>query len=228
MPALFTATSVALGNTSCACSTGLASSDSPLLVVPPAADSTVCCHAPSVAFCTCNCTAPARLAVPETLTRSEVAPATLMSVNSRPVALCTRLPVSAVVWIAPAPPGDSVPALVSVLPAPRSTVAPAVRNPPAWLLEALVPLHRITLPITVPELLTVLFPMSPAKLVFPTMARPDRALNVPMLVNVLLLPPVRATAAAGPPGPAPEPPDTVPDLMVIAIGPLLLAAKTPT
>src|SRR6202012_2323953 len=73
MPVLLTATSVALGNTSCACSAGLANSASPLLGGPPAADSTVCCHGPRIAFCTWTCTAPARLAVPETLTRSELA-----------------------------------------------------------------------------------------------------------------------------------------------------------
>ncbi len=159
IPALFTTTSLALGNTSCACSAGLASSDSPLLVVPPAADRTVCCHAPSIGFCTCTCTAPARLAVPDTLIRSEVAPAMLKSVSSCPVAVCTRLPVSAVVWITPAPPGDSVPALVSVLPAPRLTVAPLLKRPPAMLLKALVPAPRLTLPITVPKLLTVSLPV---------------------------------------------------------------------
>ena len=185
-------------------------------MVPPAADSTVCCHGPSVAFCTCTCTAPARLAVPDTLTRSDVAPAMLMSASSRPVALCTRLPVSAVVWITPAPPGDNVPALVSVLPAPRLTVAPALKSPPAMLLKALVPVPRITLPITVPKLLTVLLPVSP------WIARPDSAVTVPMLVSVLLVPPEIKT-----PAPLPEPPDTVPDLMVTAIGPPVLCGQDP-
>jgi hypothetical protein len=210
-PALLMTTSVASGNTSCACSAGLATSDRPLLVVPPAADSTVCCHGANVRFCTCSCTAPARLAMPETLIRSEVAPATLMSASSRPVVLCTRLPVSAVVWITPVPPGDSVPALVSVLPAPRLTVVPALKNPPAMLLKALVPLPRVTLPMTVPKLLTVLLPVSP------WIARPDSAVTVPRLVSVLLVPPEIKT-----PAPEPLPPNTVPELMVTVIGPPLL------
>src|SRR5260370_1290558 len=111
MPALLTTTSVALGYTSCDCNAGLASSASALLVVPPVADSTVCCHGPSIGFCTCTCTGPARLAVPEALTRSEVAPAMLLSAHSRPGAGCVRLPASAVVWLVPAPPGGRVPAL---------------------------------------------------------------------------------------------------------------------
>ena len=116
----------------------------------------------------------------------------LTSVSNRPVAVCTRLPVSAVVWITPAPPGDSVPALVSTLPAPRLTVAPELKNPPAMLLKALVPLPRITLPITVPKLLTVLLP------VFPLIARPDSAVTVPKLVSVLLVPPEKIDAGPGP------------------------------
>ena len=96
---------------------------------------------------------------------------------------------------------------------------PALKTPPAMLLKALAPLPRVTLPITVPKLLTVLLPMVPPTRVSPLIARPDSAVTVPKLVSVLLPPPTRST-----PAPLAEPPDTVPDLMVTAIGPPPLLA----
>ena len=52
--------------------------------------------------------------------------------------------------------------------APRSTIEPALNRAPAKLLNRLVPAPSVTLPVTVPELLTVSLPMPPV------MARPLR------------------------------------------------------
>ena len=73
-----------------------------------------------------------------------------MSTVKVPVPVCTMLPVSAVVCTVPTPPGDRLPALVSVLPAPILTVAPELNVAPARLLKALVPAPRSTLPVMMP------------------------------------------------------------------------------
>ena len=100
-------------------------------------------------------TVPARSAVLDTMTRSDVAAAASMSIASVPVPVCAMLSSRLVVTIAPLPPGEIVPALVSV---PTSAVVPELNSAPCWLMKTLVPpvAVKMTSPVTVPKFWTVL------------------------------------------------------------------------
>ena len=94
-----------------------------------------------------------------------------------------------VIGAKPTPPGANVPAFSSNPVAPRSTIEPELNSPPAELWNRLVPAPSVTLPVTVPELLTVSLP------VLPTMAMALRLERIALdpIFSKLARPPSNAT-----------------------------------